>query len=171
MYMKKNIANIVTFTRIIGTCVMCFTNVLTPPFYIAYVYSGLSDVLDGFLARRLHIESDFGRKLDSISDLIFYTTMVIKIWPYMVKGLSTEAWICIWTIAGIRVALYIIGSFVKKEFLSNHTYLNKLTGFVLFFAPLLIDTKAFAPYCYVVIAIAFIAAMYEIILVVKEAKA
>ena len=171
MKIKKNIANIITFTRIIGTVVMALSEVRTKLFYVSYIYSGISDVLDGLAARKLKIESDFGRKLDSISDLIFYTTMVIKIWPYMVKGLSTEAWICIWTIAGIRLALYIVGSFIKKEFLSNHTYLNKLTGFVLFFVPLLIGTKAFTPYCYVVIAIAFIAAVYEIILVVKEAKA
>lgn len=168
MKIKKNIANIITFTRIIGTIVMAFSRVRSKLFYVFYIFSGLTDVLDGYVARKLKIESDFGRKLDSISDLLFYTTMMIKIWPYLVNGLSNKAWTAIWTTFAVRVALYIFGSLSKKEFLSNHTCLNKLTGFMLFFVPLLIGTKAFTPYSISVIVVAFIAALYETILVIKQ---
>lgn len=166
--MKKNIANIVTFTRILGTCVMWFTDVLTTPFYIAYVYSGLSDVLDGFLARRLQIESDFGRKLDSISDLFFYTTMMIKIWPFLVKYLPKIIWILIWITLGIRVALYVSVSLGQKVLLSNHTYLNKATGAMMFPLPFIVESKGFVAYSTVVIALAIAAALYDMSLVIRR---
>lgn len=166
--MKKNIANIVTFTRILGTCAMWLTEVLSLPFYIAYIYSGLSDVIDGFLARKLHIESDFGRKLDSISDLFFYTTMMIKIWPYLVKYLPQEVWILIWITLGIRIALYLVVSLGQKKLLSNHTYLNKATGASMFLLPFFVEVDFFVPYSEMVLALAIIAALYEIVLVIKR---
>ena len=166
--MKKNIANIITFTRILGTCAMWFTDVLSTPFYIAYIYSGLSDVLDGFLARRLHIESDFGRKLDSVSDLFFYTTMMIKIWPFLVKYLAQEVWVLIWITLGIRIALYLVVSLSQKKLLSNHTYLNKATGFSMFFLPFFVESEGFTTYSNIVLGLAIVSALYEIVLVIRK---
>lgn len=168
MKLKKNLANIITCTRILGTLVMALSKVRSKLFYISYIYSGISDVLDGFIARKLNISSDFGRKLDSVSDLFFYTTMMIKIWPYLLEGLSNKAWAAIWITLGVRIALYIFGSLSKRELLSNHTYLNKLTGLMLFFVPLLIGTSIFSTYCVCVIAVAFIAAVYEIYIVIRR---
>ena len=166
--MRKNIANIITFTRIIGTIVMCFTDVLSVPFFIFYTYSGLSDIIDGFIARKLNIESDFGRKLDSISDLIFYTAMMIKIWPYLVETLPTFAWALIWIILGIRIALYLFVSVWQKKFLSNHTILNKICGCLMFGLPYLVKTRTFLTYCEIVIAMSLISALYEIVYVIKN---
>ena len=78
---KKNLANIITITRIIGTIIFFNLEVLSPMFYYVYIYCGLSDVIDGFVARKLNITSPIGSILDSISDLLFYTVMMIKILP------------------------------------------------------------------------------------------
>ena len=165
--MKKHIANIITFTRIIATIIMVFTGVLTKGFYIAYVYAGLSDVIDGFIARKLHIESDFGRKLDSVSDLFFYTTMMIKIWPYLVMYLPPYVWALIWTILGMRIALYIFYSLGQKKLLANHTYLNKATGATMFCLPFMLKTNYFVAYSQGVVTVALTAALYEIYLVIR----
>lgn len=168
--LKKNIANIVTITRIIGTFVLVFCKVLSKPFIIAYIYSGLSDIVDGFLARTLHIESDLGRKLDSISDLFFYTVMMIKIWPFLVKYLPPVMWNIIWITLGIRVCLYVYNQISKHELLSNHTIFNKATGCAMFLLPFMLLTDYFLIYAAMVETIAFIAAIYEIFEMVKGGK-
>lgn len=159
---KKNIANIVTITRIIGTMFLIFTRVMSTPFLIAYIYSGLSDVLDGFLARKLDIQSDIGRKLDSISDLFFYTVMMIKIWPFLVAYLPGFMWNIIWMILGIRVCLYIHTQIKHHELLANHTILNKATGVAMFLLPFMVVTNYFVIYAAMVETIAMTAAIYEI---------
>ena len=165
---KKNIANYITFSRIISTLVMAFSKVTGNIFKVAYIYAGLSDVLDGFAARKLHIESEFGKKLDSISDLFFYTTMMIKIWPYLTKYLPWQIWGMIWTTFGFRVALYFYVSLAHNRFLSNHTYLNKATGFLLFFVPFMIETTFFVNYSTLVVSVALIAVIYEMTIVIKK---
>ncbi|MBQ5555857.1 MAG: CDP-alcohol phosphatidyltransferase family protein, partial [Erysipelotrichaceae bacterium] len=50
--MRKNLANIITFTRILGTLCLIFLTPLTLPFFVVYIWCGLSDVLDGFVARK-----------------------------------------------------------------------------------------------------------------------
>ena len=166
--MKKNLANIITFTRIIGTIIMAFFPVESLGFYITYTYSGLSDVLDGFIARKLNIQSDFGRKLDSISDLMFYTTMCIKIWPYMVKYLPPEVWALIWITFGIRLTLYLLISIIKKEMLANHTFLNKLSGAMLFVVPFTLNNSIFPKYAASVVSVTFISALYEVVVEIKK---
>lgn len=165
--LKKNLPNIITITRIIGTLVFAHLKVLSVPFYIAYIYSGLSDVADGFIARKYNIESEFGRKLDSISDLFFYTMMVIKIWPYLVTDLPLYVWIMIYVILGVRVLEYIYKSIVHHELLASHNYLNKTTGALMFCLPFMIKTKKFVVYSTIVVNVALVAAIYEMVLNIK----
>ena len=47
--------------------------------------SGLTDALDGWLARKLRCESAFGAKLDSVADLLFYAVMIFRILPILVS--------------------------------------------------------------------------------------
>lgn len=168
--LRKNIANIITSTRIVSTVAMIFTNAITKEFFLVYIYAGLSDVLDGFLARQLNIVSEFGKKLDSASDLFFYTIMMIKIWPYLVLYLPSYLWALIWIIVGLRIALYLFVSLGQKRFLSNHTYLNKATGLLMFLIPFVINNEHFVEYSSFVIAIALISVLYEIYLVIRGPK-
>ncbi|HGH0401081.1 TPA: CDP-alcohol phosphatidyltransferase family protein [Clostridioides difficile] len=40
------------------------------PFWICYFWCGISDILDGLIARKLRQQSGIGAKLDSIADFI-----------------------------------------------------------------------------------------------------
>lgn len=73
--------NFVTGLRMVGTFLLLFTKAFSPAFYVVYSICGISDVLDGFLARRTGATSEFGARLDSVADLLFYTVMMIKILP------------------------------------------------------------------------------------------
>ena len=58
-------------------------------FWILYLCSGLTDILDGFLAGKLHQESALGAKLDSIADLVFVGCLTI----FAVKNLNIPRWL------------------------------------------------------------------------------
>ena len=80
--LKNNIPNIVTILRILGTLALLFVPFASKQFYIIYIFCGITDVLDGFLARQLKVSSDLGSKLDSISDLVFYFVILAKLSTY-----------------------------------------------------------------------------------------
>lgn len=163
MKRMKRFVNGLTISRIIGSIVMCFLDVLSIPFYIIYIYSGLTDFLDGFLARKYNVVSKLGSNLDSIADLTFYTVMMIKIWPYLCKHLSLVTWIIIWSVLSIRLFIYIFVNFKYRCLISTHHYLNKITGAMMFLLPFLVNNKIFSTYSFIVALIAIIAVVYEIV--------
>lgn len=167
---KKNAANIITSTRIISTLIMIFMPVFSMGFFISYTYAGISDVLDGYVARKYKLTSSFGAKLDSISDLFFYISMMLKILPYLIQYLPSYVMITIYSVFAARVILYAVVWFKRHRFLSNHTIFNKATGFMLFFVPYLIRAKFFPLYAGAICTVAIIAAVYEIQLLIKESK-
>lgn len=166
--MKKNIPNFITITRILGTIAMSFTTALTKPFFVLYTYSGFSDVLDGFIARKYHWTSELGSKLDGASDLIFYTVMMTKIIPYLREKLPVLVWIYIAIILLLRVSLYIFHFIKTNSFLSQHTIFNKATGLLMFGIPYMLETNVFIIYAHVVCIVAFIAVIYELYLEYKQ---
>ena len=161
----KNIANIITLTRLIGSLLLPFVPALSREFFIIYTYCGVTDVLDGFIARKTHTESKFGSRLDSVSDLTFYTIMMIMIMPFLREYLPQYVWVIIYITFIIRVALYSYVGITKHKLISNHTLFNKATGFFLFILPYMINTKYFIPYSTFLSLLALVAALYEIYLV------
>ena len=120
----------------------------------------MTDVLDGFLARKLHTESETGEQLDSIADLFFSVTYAVKILPL----LYLPAWIWIWTvlIAVVRIIGILIRGQKDRRFCIAHSFANKLTGLLLFLLPLamrLFDVKLEAA---VVCTVATVAAIKEL---------
>ncbi len=81
----KQIPNILTFTRIIAS-ILAGIFLLNNSFAIAiscYIYGAVTDAFDGFLARKLDAVSEFGKKLDPVSDKIFALSLTI---PAIVLG-------------------------------------------------------------------------------------
>ena len=159
----KKFVNALTVSRIVGSVVLCFLDVLTIPFYIVYVYSGLTDFLDGFLARKFNVVSKLGSNLDSVADLTYYTVMMIKMWPYLCMHLNLVTWIIIWSVLSIRLLLYIIVQLKYHHLVSSHHFLNKLTGVMMFILPFIANNSIFRTYSFIVSIIAVIACIYEAI--------
>ena len=57
--MRKYIANIVTSCRIIFSILMLFFPVFSPWFYVMYLLCGLTDMVDGTIARKTNTVSTF----------------------------------------------------------------------------------------------------------------
>ena len=126
----KRLPNVISVLRIAGSISLLFCDVKGWPFWSLYVLCGLSDILDGWLARRLHAETEAGAILDSVSDIVFVACCAIRLLPV----LEIPVWLCIW--AGIIVTIKIINQIsaliVCKRVCFPLTVANKLTGFLLF---------------------------------------
>ena len=132
----KNIANYISISRIVMSVLLIITKTFSIPFYIIYLYCGLSDMIDGFLARKYKITSEMGAKIDSIADMIFVFGSILKIIPVIEIPIAIYIWITI--IILIKVFNIILGYIQYKKLTLLHTIANKITGFVLFIIPLMI---------------------------------
>jgi CDP-diacylglycerol--glycerol-3-phosphate 3-phosphatidyltransferase len=127
-------ANIITGIRIVLSVALLFFPALSPTFYALYVAAGFSDMIDGTVARKTGTVSEFGSKLDTVADIVFVAACLIKLLPV----LDVPIWLYIWiaVIACIKVANIAAGYIRKKEFLSVHSTINRMTGGLLFVFPL-----------------------------------
>ena len=64
-------ANIITGFRGLISIALLFCPVFSPVFYTLYLISGLSDMIDGTIARRMNTVSEFGARFDTAADFVF----------------------------------------------------------------------------------------------------
>ena len=57
----KNIANYISVSRIIMAIILLVIETFSIAFYIIYIYCGISDMLDGLIARKSKNESKTGQ--------------------------------------------------------------------------------------------------------------
>ena len=152
-------ANTITFSRIAAGIVLLFCPVFSPAFYVFYIAAGLSDMLDGFVARRTDTVSKLGARLDTIADFVLVVVCLIKLLPVM----SIPVWLFVWIgmIALIKAVNIVSGFAVQKKFVAVHSVMNKATGVLLFLLPLTIPTVPLKYSAIVVCAAATFAAIQE----------
>ena len=133
-----NMANIITCIRIICSIALLFCPVFSPAFYALYATAGVSDMIDGTVARKTGTVSEFGSKLDTAADFVLVVVCLIKLIPVI----QTPAWLIIWiiVIAVIKAINLISGYVMRKEIIVLHTIMNKVTGILLFVLPLTLTT-------------------------------
>ncbi len=131
---RKYMANIVTSCRILCSIWMLFSPTFSVLFYIMYLFCGLTDMVDGTIARETNTDSKFGARLDTIADFIFVVASLVKLLPVM--HIPRWLWIWILAIAIIKIINVISGFICKKRFIVEHTIMNKITGLLLFLLPL-----------------------------------
>ena len=127
-------ANLITSCRILLSLLLLFFPALSPGFYGLYLAAGLSDMLDGFVARRTNSASPLGAKLDSMADIVFLAVCLIKLLP--VLALPVWLWVWVGLIALLRLVNVVSGFVCRKKLVLLHTRANKLTGALLFLLPL-----------------------------------
>lgn len=152
-------ANILTVSRIVLALALIFLPGLSLSFAVLYVLAGLTDMLDGWVARKTGTASEAGARLDTVADIVFVIVCLIKILPVVV--LPTYLWIWTAAIGAIKIVNVISGFVVQQKFVAVHSYLNKLTGVLLFLLPLtltIVDIKYTGS---VVCAIATLAVIQE----------
>lgn len=158
------VPNCITAFRLVGAIAMIFLTPLSALFYVVYSLCGISDVLDGFIARATKSTSEFGAKLDSVADLTFYTVMLLKILPVLWKLLPRWIWFAVAAVVATRLASYLVAAARYRRFASLHTYLNKFTGAMLFAVPYFLSLPFAVGYCITVCAVGGISSLEELIM-------
>ena len=158
--MNRFIPDAITLARIPMAIALPFVQSSPAVFWTLYLLCGLSDVLDGAVARSTGTVSRLGEKLDTIADIIF-----VAVWMLLfIPAIDVGRWLWIWTgvIALIKVVNVISGLAMKKGFVAKHTPANKATGLLLFLLPMVILLEVIkVPYIVLVCLLATFAAIQE----------
>lgn len=135
---KLTMANALSVLRIILSVALLAPPALSPAFLVLYAAAGLTDMLDGFVARSTKTETELGAKLDSIADLTLAVICLAKNLPTV----AAPAWLWAWVtfIAVVKVANVVCGLVMTKRLVMPHTVVNKVAGFVAFLVLFAIPT-------------------------------
>ena len=155
----KRIPDLLSMSRIVLCLPLLLVDAMTLPFWVLYLIAGLTDILDGFLARRWGVESKFGARLDSLADFVFVLAVGYKLFPYL--KLPTVLWMMIGLIALLKIVNAISSYVVRHRIEYLHTKANKLTGFLLFIGVMTIGQSYFIPVAWMISCIALFAAIQE----------
>jgi len=158
------VPNCITGLRIVGTAALLFIEPLSAAFYIIYTLSGLSDLLDGWIARTTNTTSELGSRLDSIADLLLYAVMIIRVFPELWKRLAVWIWYVLAVTILLRLVSYGYVAVKYHRFSAMHTYSNKASGLLAFLVPYFLLLKNATPVCGVVVIVALLSTVEELVL-------
>ncbi|MFW6015148.1 MAG: CDP-alcohol phosphatidyltransferase family protein [bacterium] len=139
--MLNLIPNYISLARILLVFTLVFVRPLSLEFFIIYLVCGISDMIDGYLARKMNTESKLGEKLDSLADFIMVSVVIIILYPIIDINVKIFYWII--GIVLIRLISIIIVYIKYKTFGIIHTLGNKITGLMLFVFPFIIKSEVF----------------------------
>lgn len=161
--MYKYIPNIISISRMFVSLSLLLCTSFSTAFYIIYIGSGVSDIIDGYLARKWKVESELGSLLDSIADTIFIFVM-LYMYIFVIPMRDNIFFIAIIVLA-IKLLSIMVGYLKYHTYASLHTYANKVTGFLLFLLPLV---TSFDILIILLCVVTIYAAIEELIIVIKS---
>lgn len=166
--MKKavinNIPNFITCLRILGTICLWFIEPFSATFFVVYTLAGVSDALDGIIARAMKTTSELGTKLDSIADIMFYFTMTIRVFPVLWEALPVWLWYGVGIILAVRIVSYALAAIKYHRFATLHTYMNKIAGFMWFTVPYAISMNWTVGMCTALLVVSAIGSVEELLM-------
>lgn len=144
------------------SAILLFTVPMSGLFFLLYIICGASDILDGYIARKMNSASTFGAVLDSIADFLFTAVILFK----LIMIIKLAFWMLIWLtlIVIIKITTLLIGFKKYHSFAFLHTYMNKITGALLFCFPLFYVALGIVPTAFMLLGTATIAAGEEFII-------
>lgn len=158
----KQIPNIISFSRIILSVALLFFFQQPVIFFSLYLLCGLSDLLDGALARILNAKSELGAKLDSIADFFLFLISLVYVISFF--GEEIIQYIPLLAVVFIiRIGALIFAAYKYRSLVMLHTWSNKVTGVITFFAPVLL-LLAEPRIIYLVLLIAALSAVEEFVI-------
>lgn len=131
----KNLPNIITSVRLIAAVVLiveCMLGQAVPHFLALFIAAGVSDMLDGFIARRFNWCTDFGARLDSISDLSLYVSVFI----FLSLNCGADVGKCVPVLicgAAAQVAHLILSYRKFQQFPAYHSTFTRCMAYLMFF--------------------------------------
>ena len=155
-----NIPNSLSLIRLMGVPLLFWlVRFDSPAWFIGwFIFLGLTDFLDGILARRWNQSTEFGSLMDAIADVAYYFAaawFLIYLFPeYLVPNLPYIIFLLVIFSISLIVAKLKAG---KLKFM--HTHLSRLSGvlvFIGFLASFFMDTTWVLRLVVLVYTLAFI---------------
>lgn len=131
----RNLANYITLLRMIFCLLLLFLYPFSIPFYIVYLLCGLSDILDGYIARKFKIQTEFGARFDSMADIVFIVCASIRMIPSLFYLVDIKLWMFAFIILIVKCLSMGLIAIKHSTFGMIHSTLNKVAGFSLLVAP------------------------------------
>ncbi|MBS4536501.1 CDP-alcohol phosphatidyltransferase family protein [Clostridium sp. D2Q-14] len=168
--MNKYIPNILSILRVICSVLLILLIDNRIGFVCLYLVIGLTDVLDGFIARRFMVESNLGAKLDSVADFVFYIILFFICVNLYSSIITVSYKIAIIVIIFIRLINLLLTKIKYKKFVFVHTIANKVSGVLLYFLPVVILFKQNDIIIWIIFIVVFIAAIEELSITIKYSE-
>jgi len=119
----KHVPNALTIFRLLMVIPMLLLEPFSAPFMTAYILGGTSDIIDGPIARKFNVATQFGAALDGGVDLIFLFAALFRMAP--VVEFSNWLWIWIGIAIFLKLLATVIGYIRHKQMIFLHTLIGK----------------------------------------------
>ena len=168
-----SIPNIISIIRIMLVpvfCVMYFTPGMRLASLIVLIASGLSDLVDGYIARRFNQITDLGKVLDPIADKLFHMSTIAC---FCIDGV-VGYWLLVLVVA--KELFMIIGGVIlykKNQAVVASKWYGKLSSslifsaFILSFVP--VEGNAYKIFISCLFAVAMVISFYALVNYVANA--
>ena len=162
------IPNLLSCLRIVLSLVLLGVQPLSGVFYILYIICGISDMVDGALARKLGATSALGAKFDGVADMVMIAVIFYILYPFV----NLEAHMIIWilVIGSIKIGSIAVILTKYKTFSLTRTYGNRMTGLLMFLLPLLLPFTSATVFIYIICVLASAAAIEEFLINLTSAE-
>ena len=131
----KKISNQITLVRLSLLPFMWFLILKNYPLYyvgILLIICGVTDVLDGYLARKLNQVTELGSRLDSWADNLLVISAIL--WTALrMPEIFTENLFLMFTALGFYGIFLLVGAVKFHRFANLHLYLSKFATLVAYF--------------------------------------
>ena len=118
-------ANLITGIRILASVGLLFCPTFSSLFYVLYLLAGISDMIDGPVARGTGTTSDFGAKLDTGADFLFVAVCLYKLLP----ALDVPVWLYVWIGLIVLVkAANVVSGYVMQKTLRGFAHAHEQSG-------------------------------------------
>ena len=131
--MKKNLANIVSGARIVAAAFLYIFPTIDWRFLVIYTFCGITDLIDGPIARKFNSTSAVGSVLDTVGDIVTYMALA----KILLVQHFVPSWVVIWMIiTGLGDLAAGLLSLAKcKKFFIVHSLFGKILGGSIFVFP------------------------------------
>lgn len=165
----KHAANLLSLSRLLLVPLAVAFYRQPAVFYPLYLLGGLTDILDGIVARKTGTQSTLGARLDTLGDIMLCAGICLVLWLWVGASLTPFLW---WAaaIALMRLLVSALARVKYGRWASIHTIGNKLTGFCLFALPFAVPAgKLLAPALFFVCLLATLSAAEEALIHIRSA--
>jgi CDP-diacylglycerol--glycerol-3-phosphate 3-phosphatidyltransferase len=129
--------NLITSVRLFAALALICLCTVEPAesaryFLPIFVAAGISDMLDGFIARRFNWCSEFGAKLDSVSDLVLYAAVALFLSVNAGSALTQCYWIFVLGCA-VQLIHWTLSVSRLGQYPSYHSTFSRIVAYCMFF--------------------------------------